>query len=83
MAEEFKSTAPKPFIFVLMPFAEDFDDIYNIGIKEAAEASGAYAERLDEQIFTQNILERLYNQINKADVIVADMTGVIQMSFMK
>jgi nucleoside 2-deoxyribosyltransferase len=36
---------------------------------------GAYAERVDEQIFAEGILQRIFNQINKADVIVADMTG--------
>ncbi|MDY9925634.1 hypothetical protein [Methanosarcina sp.] len=75
MNDETLSTAPKPFVFVLMPFAEDFDDIYKLGIKEAAKEVGAYAERVDEQIFTEGILERIFNQINKADVIVADMTG--------
>jgi hypothetical protein len=75
MADELKSTTPKPFVFVLMPFATEFNDIYTYGIKGAAEDAGAYAERLDEQIFAENILERLYNQINKADVLVADMTG--------
>lgn len=68
-------TTPKPFIFVLMPFEKKFDDIYAFGIREAAEAAGAYAERLDEQIFTKSMLERIFNQINKADVIVADMTA--------
>ncbi len=29
------STAPKPFVFVLMPFAPEFDDIYQVGIKPA------------------------------------------------
>lgn len=75
MNDETLSTAPKPFIFVLMPFNEDFDDIYKLGIKEAAKEVGAYAERVDEQIFTEGILERIFNQISKADVIVADMTG--------
>jgi len=75
MNDETLSTAPKPFVFVLMPFNEDFDDIYKLGIKEAAKEVGAYAERVDEQIFTEGILERIFNQISKADVIVADMTG--------
>lgn len=75
MNDETLSTAPKPFVFVLMPFAEDFDDIYKLGIKEAAKEVGAYAERVDEQIFTEGILERIFNQISKADVIIADMTG--------
>ncbi|MEW6058470.1 MAG: hypothetical protein AB1540_17880 [Bdellovibrionota bacterium] len=69
------STSPKPFIFVLMPFDSDFDDIYKFGIKGAADDAGAYAERLDEQIFTEGMLDRIFNQISKADVIVADMTG--------
>lgn len=75
MSSELKLTTPKPFVFVLMPFDQKFNDIYKFGIKGAAEVAGAYAERLDEQIFTEGMLERIYNQINKADVIVADMTG--------
>src|SRR4028119_46996 len=69
------TTAPKPFVFVLMPFDQKFRDIYEFGIKGAAEDVGAYAERVDEQHFGTSILDRIYNQINKSDVIVADMTG--------
>lgn len=72
---EIKSTAPKPFVFVLMPFDDRFDDIYKFGIRGAADDVGAYAERVDEQIFTDGILDRIFNQISKADVIVADMSG--------
>ena len=68
-------TAPKPFVFVLMPFASEFDDVYKLAIRPAADAAGAYCERIDEQIFADNILARLYNQIAKADLLVADMTG--------
>lgn len=69
------TTAPKPFVFVLMPFDPEFDDIYQLGIKPACKNAGAYAERVDEQLFAESILERVYNQISKADVIIADMTG--------
>src|SRR2546430_908292 len=69
------STLPKPFVFVLMPFEASFNDIYKFGIKGAADDVGAYAERLDEQIFHEGMLDRIFNQINKSDVIVADMTG--------
>jgi hypothetical protein len=75
MSDEAFSTAPRPFVFVLMPFDKDFEDIYKYGIKETAKEIGAYAERVDEQIYNEGILERVFNQINKADVIVADMTG--------
>ncbi len=64
------------FAFVLMPFDANFDDIYKLGVKETAEKLGITAERVDEQIFhKENILERIYNQINVADFIIADMTG--------
>ena len=75
MNEEIISTAPKPFVFVLMPFNEEFDDIYKFGIKGAAEDANAHAERVDEQLYDEGILDRIFNQINKADVIIADMTG--------
>jgi nucleoside 2-deoxyribosyltransferase len=68
-------TAPKKFVFVLMPFADAFRDIYEVGIKPACRDAGAYCERVDEQIFHESILEQVYNQISKADLIVADMTG--------
>ena len=67
-------TTPKTFCFVLMPFNDAFADVYEIGIKEACDAAGAYCERVDEQIFVESMLDRIYNQIAKADVVIADMT---------
>ena len=70
-----QTTTPKPFVFVLMPFNETFEDVYKLGIQPACEESGAYAERVDEQVFQDSILQRIYNQIAKADIIVSDLTG--------
>ena len=56
-----EGTKPKPFVFVLMPFSEEFHDLYELGIKAACNDAGAYCERVDEQIFVENVLERLYN----------------------
>src|SRR5689334_2968311 len=68
--------ASNPFAFVLMPFDNDFDDIYRLGVKEPLAAMGIIAERVDEQIFhSENILQRIINQISAADFIIADMTG--------
>ena len=75
MATAERGTAPKPFVFVIMPFDKAFDDIYEFGIKGAAADASAYAERTSEQMFDDSILDRVVNQISKADVIVADMTG--------
>jgi len=58
-----------------MPFSEEFIDVYELGIKPACVDAGGYCERVDEQIFAGNILERVYNQIAKADIIISEMTG--------
>jgi hypothetical protein len=63
------------FAFVLMPFDSKFDDIYKLGIKEAASSLGIRAERVNEQFFSVSILDRIYNQIALADIIIADMSG--------
>jgi hypothetical protein len=68
------ATSPRPFAFVLMPFAAGYDDVYHLAIGEACKEAGAYAERVDHQIFTGNILERVFNQIAKADLVIADMS---------
>jgi len=65
----------KPFVFVLMPFSTVFRNIYRTGIKAACESIGVDCERVDEQIFTESILWKVYSQIAKADIIVAEMTG--------
>jgi hypothetical protein len=51
-----ESTRPKPFVFVLMPFDPSFDDVYRFGIKAACADTGAYCERVDEQIFQESRL---------------------------
>ena len=58
-----------------MPFDDAFDDTYELGIKEACKKAGAYCERVDEQLYEGSIVERIYNQIDKSDFIIADMTG--------
>ena len=69
------TTKPKPFCFVLMPFDDAFNDTYELSIKEACNKGGAYCERVDEQLYEGSIIERIYNQIDKADFVIADMTG--------
>lgn len=62
------------FVFVVMPFEERFSDVYEVGIKPACADAGARCERVDEQIFLENILARIYDQIRQADVVVAEVT---------
>jgi len=58
-----------------MPFSKNYNDIYKLGIKEAAKECDVKAERLDEQMFNEGMLERIYHQIDMADFIIADLSG--------
>jgi len=75
MENNMENSIPKPFVFVLMPFDVRFKEIYELGIKQACKDAGAYCERVDEQIYEESILERIYNQISKADIVISDMTN--------
>ena len=67
------STKSKAFVLVLMPFDERFNDLYKLSIKTAIEGAGADCERVDEQIFDEQIMQRVYEQIYKADIVVAEV----------
>lgn len=70
----FRSRYISGLVFVLMPFSEDYNDIYSSGIKRAVEDCGLVCERVDEQHFTGPILEKILDNIRKARFIVAEMT---------
>src|ERR1700680_3161295 len=66
----------KLFAFVLMPFAQEFQDVYELGVKAAAAGLDILAERVDDQVFhEESMLHRIYAEIDRADIIIADMTG--------
>lgn len=64
----------KNFVFVIMPFKNEFNDIYQLGIKSACREADCYCERVDEQVYDGSMIERIYNQIRCADLIIADMS---------
>ena len=68
------STKSKAFVLVLMPFDERFNDLYKLSIKTAIEGAGADCERVDEQIFDEQIMQRVYEQIYRADIVVAEIS---------
>lgn len=65
----------KPFVFVVMQFSPEWNDVYEVGIRPACTDAGADCQRVDEQIFLENMLERIYRQIEDADIVVAEMSG--------
>ena len=62
------------FVFVVMPFVDEFRNIYELGIKKAIEAGGNTCGRVDEEIFLGGIMDKIRGNIAKARFIVADIS---------
>jgi hypothetical protein len=64
----------EPQAFVLIPFHQKYEDTFNT-IRKAACRAGVQADRVkDRSYFQEGMIERIWNQIDDADFIVADLT---------
>jgi hypothetical protein len=61
--------------FLAMPFAPEFDDLFDLGISEAVRSAGLLCERIDQQAFTGEVMDRVKQQIETSRIVVADVTG--------
>lgn len=64
----------KQSVFVAMPFSEEFDDIYQFGIYAAVRRLGYVCEKVDESVFTGNIVDRITEAIGQAEFVIADLS---------
>jgi len=62
--------------FVLMPFGEAFDPVYSGLLEPALAAAGYEVTRADSVIDQQNVLRDIVTGIERADLVVADLTGL-------
>ena len=65
----------KKHVFVAMPFSEEFQDIYEFGIYGPTRKCGFICERVDEPLFTGDILQRITQRISTAEFVIAELTG--------
>ena len=62
--------------FVVMPFRQDLDEVYQLAIKPAIIDSGLVPWRADEMIEKGSpIVSQSLNAIESTDLILADLTG--------
>lgn len=62
-------------LFVAMPYAKEFDNIYYFGIKLPIESLSRKCERVDQDAFTGNIVDRIKTRIQGSELVIADITG--------
>jgi hypothetical protein len=64
--------------FVIMPFAPEFDDVYALiktSVESVTQTLPSKCFRLDENRPAGRITDRLLNELNAADLCIADLTG--------
>jgi putative methionine-R-sulfoxide reductase with GAF domain len=62
------------YVFVQIPFKNEFRDVYELGIKETVEGLGMRCEKVDEVSLPIDILRQIYACIQKADIVISEMT---------
>jgi hypothetical protein len=70
-----KKRERSPKIFVLMPFAPELDDLYFLGIHEVAVELQCSCDRVDKLEFDGVIMNRIYDSIENADAVVAEVSS--------
>lgn len=60
-------------VFVIMPFSKEFDSVY-MGIRDSANKAQLRCSRMDEEIFSGGIMDKVRENIAKAGIIIADLS---------
>ncbi len=69
-----KPQVEKDLVFVIMPFSDQFTEVYEKGIKFATESMSKRCVRVDEEIFTGGIMNRIRENLLKANIVVVELT---------
>jgi TIR domain len=69
-----RSESKQP-VFVAMPFGDKYSDLYEFGIYQPVRAAGYRCERVDNESFTGDVLDRVKVGIENAAYVVAVLTG--------
>lgn len=67
--------AQRKYSFILMPFAKEFDNVYKKALKPTLESLDYICKRADEISESKEIINIIWEQINRANIIIADLTG--------
>jgi hypothetical protein len=73
--QDLKPAGAKKHVFVAMPYADEFENVYEFGIYPAVRNCGFICEKVNEAHFTGDILARIKQGLATAAVVVADLTS--------
>lgn len=61
-------------VFIAMPFSPELDDVYYLGIREIVAKLGGVCERADEMEYVGGVVEKIYDSIKTADIVIGEIT---------
>lgn len=64
-----------PHVFVAMPFADTYDDQFYLAIQPTVTEAGFLCERMDLDTFTGDIMQRMFDRIRSAQIMIALLDG--------
>jgi len=64
-----------PHVFVAMPFADAYDDQFYLAIQPCVTGAGLLCERMDLDVFTGDITDRMFARIRSARMVIALLDG--------
>ncbi|HML24345.1 MAG TPA: hypothetical protein PKD09_22000 [Aggregatilinea sp.] len=70
-----EATSTTPHVFVAMPFKDDYDDQFYLAIQPCIKDRGYLCERMDLDTFTGDIIDRMFERIRTARMVVALLDG--------
>lgn len=62
-------------LFIAMPFASEFDDVYFVAARSAAAQRNLVAIRIDQKYFSGEIPERIRRELKRSVAVIADVSG--------
>lgn len=64
----------KPYVFVAMPFSDEMEDVWELGIRASAADAGLLCERADLSSFFGDVVQWIKSRIEGAKLVVADLS---------
>ncbi|MCO8270390.1 hypothetical protein M1L60_07245 [Actinoplanes sp. TRM 88003] len=65
----------KDRVFVAMPFADEFEDVFHFGIADPIRRAGLLCERMDQMQFVGDVVAAMTARIAASRLVVAELTG--------
>ncbi len=69
-----ETTGVNKLVFAAMPFAPQYEDVFFVAMRSAAEQVGAVCDRVDRREFQGNVVDEIHRLIRKAVAVFVDLS---------